>query len=110
MAPHLSQPNPLGEDLVSAYRQFLTDPQAKQYEQYGADVDRLWKTSPTASIFKPGYAHNPYVLERADQLRQLRATPPAEGADTSAYMMDPETGQMVRNPLYRDPNREGSSD
>jgi hypothetical protein len=72
MAPHLSQANPLDPDLVEAYKQFQTDPQAQQYRQSGMDIEKLWRLSPKSPVFQAGYAHNPYIMQRAEQLRQAR--------------------------------------
>jgi hypothetical protein len=73
MAPHLSQANPLGPDLTQAYRDIAADPRAQQYGQaMNVDLDRLWRMSPKSPIFQPGYSHNPYVQQRAEQLRQER--------------------------------------
>lgn len=107
MSPHLSQPMPLDSSLAQAYREFLTDPQAKQYEQYGVDVDRLWRFSPNSSIFKPDYQHNPYALERAEQIRQLRNPTPEQQSDPRPYILD-ENGEMMRNPAFVIRERDGS--
>jgi hypothetical protein len=72
LAPHLSQKAPLDQDLIAAYKQFQTDPQAQQYQQSGLDVEKLWRLSPKSPVFQAGYAHNPYVQQRADQLRAAR--------------------------------------
>jgi hypothetical protein len=72
MAPHLSQPIPLDADLVSAYKALQTDPQAQQYSQSGLDLQKLWRQSPNAPIFKPGYQHNPYAMQRAGQIGRDR--------------------------------------
>lgn len=81
MSAHLSQAPPLESALVRAYEAFKTDPQAAQYEQYGADINKLWRLSPTSPVFKPGYQHNPYIMQRADQFREqdrLAAMTPEE--------------------------------
>ena len=106
MAPHLSQPIPLDQDLISAYKEIMDNKQAQQYNQTGMDIEKVWRTSPNASVFKPGYEHNPYVQARADELRALRTAPKVE----PQYIQDPETGEMIPNPAYVNPRPEQDSD
>ena len=104
MSAHLSQPNPIDPDIVAAYKQLATDPQAKQYNQTGMDLDRIWRVTPGAAIFKPGYKFNPYALQIAEELRQKRNAPQmAEGVQsmvddsgrTLYYRQDDEGGRYL---------------
>jgi hypothetical protein len=73
LAAHLTQAVPLDADLMQAYKDVAADPQAQQYKQaMNYDLEKLWKLSPTAPIFKAGYAHNPYVLQRQQAIAEAR--------------------------------------
>lgn len=72
MAPHLSQPVGLDQDVAAAYRSVATNPQVRQYNQIVPDIDRLWRLSPKSPMFQPGYSHNPFVMQEAERLRNER--------------------------------------
>ena len=70
LAPHLSQAPTLDPDYMQAYAQVNADPRGKDYG--GVDINRLWRTSPTAPIFKPGYQHSSIVEGVVGDIRERR--------------------------------------
>lgn len=72
LAAHLLTGPQMDADLLQAYRDVRADPRASQYEQSMPDIDKLWRMSPNAPIFKSGYEHNPYVLKRQQEIIAAR--------------------------------------
>lgn len=69
-AAHLSQDPSLDADYLETYRGLKNDPNVPADQQM--DIDRVWRSTPNASIFKSGYEHNPYVEEKVQMLRMDR--------------------------------------
>jgi hypothetical protein len=76
MAAHLSQAPSLDADYLEVYRGLQNDSAVPADQKF--DVDRVWRASPNAAIFKPGYEHNPYVTQKVDALRASRVPLPEE--------------------------------
>lgn len=85
MAAHLSQDPTFGVaggedsagsgDFLEAYRSLKDDPKVPTNQKL--DIDRIWRATPNAAIFKSGYEHNPYVAARAEELRAARMPQPS---------------------------------
>jgi hypothetical protein len=70
MAAHLSQAPSLDPDYLEAYRGLKDDPVVPSDQKL--DIDRIWRATPNAGIFKEGYSHNPYIEQKAQALRMER--------------------------------------
>jgi hypothetical protein len=70
MAAHLSQAPRLDADYLETYRGLKNDPVVPADQKL--DIDRVWRATPNAGIFKEGYAHNPYVEQKVQALRAER--------------------------------------
>jgi hypothetical protein len=76
MAEHLSRAPDLDADVMAAYKHYGSNNPDPSGQTVVPDVERLWRLSPKSPVFQAGYAHNPLIMQYAEQLRQARNPKP----------------------------------